>query len=97
MLPTAVAERLADVRPLCAKAPDAVDEAASHVPSAMLVSVGGKATDVSDVQLLKVASGMVVICVDERSIDVSPDCMNVLVVMAVSVVGNSTDVNELQR
>ena len=36
----------------------------------MLVSPAGKATDVSAKQLLKAAVGMVVSCVDERSIDV---------------------------
>ena len=91
MLTTADAERSADVRPLYAKAPIVVEEAASHVPSAMLVSPGGKVTDESDVQLLNAAAGMVVTCVDARSIDVRPDDSKAHVPMAISVVGIEAD------
>ena len=92
MLVTAVAERLADVRPLFAKGP--VAEEPVHPPSAMLVSVGGKATDKSDVQLIKAPFGMVVSCVEARSIDVRAVCRNAWLPMAVSVVGREIDWNE---
>ena len=90
MLTSAVAERLADVRPLYAKGPVAWPV---HTPSAMLVSVAGKAMDASDAQLMKLPSGMVVSCVDARSIDVRPDCRNAWLPMAVSVVGSTIDVS----
>ena len=69
-----------------------MDEDESHQPPAMLVSPGGKAITVSDAQLLKVATGMIVTCVAERSIDVRAACWNAATPMAVSVVGNKIDV-----